>query len=102
MTAGAFDPVIHPPARLQIMAMLVEVQDLEFAVLRDRTKVSDSVLSKHLSALVDAGHVRLRKGAALGRVRTWAAATRTGRAAFAGHVTALKALAGLVDRMAAE
>ena len=102
MTSGSFDPVIHPPARLQIMAMLVEVQDVEFAVLRDRTKVSDSVLSKHLSALVEAGYVRLRKEPSHGRVRTWASATRGGRAAFAGHVAALKMLAGLVDRMAAE
>ncbi len=100
--AGEFDPVIHPPVRLQIMAMLVEVQDVEFAVLRDRTNVSDSVLSKHLAALVEAAHVRLRKEASQGRVRTWAAATRTGRTAFASHVTALKTLAGLVDRMAAE
>ena len=102
MTTDIFDPVIHPPVRLQIMAMLVEVQDAEFAVLRDRTKVSDSVLSKHLSALVEAGHVRLRKEPSQGRVRTWASATRSGRAAFAGHVAALKRLAGLVDRMAAE
>ncbi|WP_375395045.1 transcriptional regulator [uncultured Sphingomonas sp.] len=102
MTTGAFDPVIHPPVRLQIMAMLVEVQDAEYALLRGRTKVSDSVLSKHLAALVEAGHVRLRKESSLGRVRTWAGATRAGRSAFAAHVLALKALAGLIDRMAAE
>ena len=102
MTTDSFDPVIHPPVRLQIMAMLVEVQDVEFAMLRDRTRVSDSVLSKHLSALVEAGHVRLRKELSQGRMRTWASATRRGRGAFAGHVAALKRLAGLVDRMAAE
>ena len=102
MTAGKFDPVIHPPVRLQIMAMLVEVQDAEFAVLRDQTKVSDSLLSKHLAALVEAGHVKLRKEPSKGRVRTWASATRGGRSAFAGHVAALRALAGIVDRMAAE
>lgn len=102
MNAANFDPIIHPPARLQIMAMLVEVQDAEFALLRDRTKVSDSVLSKHLSALAEAEFVKLRKDVAQGRMRTWVAATRKGRTAFADHVAALKVLAGLVDRMAAE
>lgn len=97
-----FDPVIHPPARLQIMAVLTEVQDAEFALLRTTTGVSDSVLSKHLGALVEAGYVALRKGPSDGRSRTWAAATRGGRKAFAAHVAALTALANLTHRIAAE
>lgn len=97
-----FDAVIHPPARLQIMAVLTEVQDAEFALLRTTTAVSDSVLSKHLGALVDAGYVTLRKAASEGRSRTWASATRAGRKAFAAHVAALTALARLTDRIAAE
>ncbi len=97
-----FDAVIHPPVRLQIMAVLTEVQDAEFALLRQTTGVSDSVLSKHLGALVDAGYVGLRKSPSDGRVRTWAAATRAGRKAFAAHVAALTALARLTERIAAE
>lgn len=97
-----FDAVIHPPARLQIMAVLTEVQDAEFALLRSTTGVSDSVLSKHLSALVEAGYVALRKAASDGRSRTWASATRAGRKAFASHVAALTALAKVADRVAAE
>lgn len=97
-----FDPVIHPPARLQIMAVLTEVHDAEFALLRDTAAVSDSVLSKHLGALVEAGYVSLRKAPSEGRSRTWASATRAGRKAFAAHVAALTALARVTDRMAAE
>ena len=92
-----FDPVIHPPARLQIMAVLATVQDAEFAMLRKTADISDSVLSKHLSALADAGYVRLRKAAQDGRQRTWASITRAGRAAFRGHVAALQTLAGVAD-----
>lgn len=99
---SGFDAVIHPPARLQIMAVLTEVQDAEFALLRSTTGVSDSVLSKHLGALVEAGYVRLRKAPADGRVRTWVAATRQGRKAFATHVAALTALARLTAPIAAE
>jgi DNA-binding MarR family transcriptional regulator len=101
-TSSGFDPVIHAPARLQIMAVLGGVQDAEFSLLRETTQVSDSVLSKHLAALAEAGYVRLRKAAQGGRQRTWASLTRDGRRAFASHVKALQALAQITDRMAAE
>lgn len=89
----ALDMVLHPPARLQIAAVLGKVSDMEFATLRDIVEVSDSVLSKHLAALVDAGYVALRKAAVDGRQRTWASLTGAGRKAFGGHVAALQALA---------
>ena len=100
--AGRFDPAIHPPARLQIMAVLAGVQDAEFAILRDTAGVSDSVMSKHLGALAVEGYVTIRKAALDGRQRTWAALTREGRRALREHVRALEALAATVDRMAAE
>ncbi len=83
------DTILHPPARLQIAALLARVQEAEFATLRDLVEVSDSVLSKHLSALKEAGYVDLRKAALDGRQRTWASLTRTGRQAFASHLAAL-------------
>ncbi len=92
-----FDPVIHAPARLQIMAVLAGVQDAEFAMLRTTADVSDSVLSKHLAALNEAGYVRLRKAALDGRQRTWVSLTRAGRTAFRDHVAALTALARVAD-----
>lgn len=102
MSGPALDPVIHAPARLQIAALLAAVTDAEFATVRDAVGVSDSVLSKHLSALSEAGYVRLRKAALDGRQRTWASLTREGRRAFAAHVQALQALAATAQRMAAE
>jgi DNA-binding MarR family transcriptional regulator len=99
---GVFDPVIHAPARLQIMAVLAGVHDAEFSLLRETAQVSDSVLSKHLSQLAEAGYVHLRKAAQAGRQRTWASLTGAGRKAFAAHVKALQALAQITDRMAAE
>lgn len=87
-----FDPILHPPARLQIAAVLANVSDAEFAKLRELVGISDSVLSKHLAVLAEAGHISLRKAASDGRQRTWAALTRTGRAAFKRHVAALHAI----------
>ena len=100
--SGALAPVIHPPARLQIAALLAAVDDAEFATVRDAVGVSDSVLSKHLATLQEAGYVKLRKAALGGRQRTWMSLTRQGRRAFKAHVEALQALAGVAERLAAE
>lgn len=81
--------------------MLVETREVEFALLRTATGVSDSVLSKHLSALAETGLVTLRKAASGGRVRTWVAATRAGRVAFREHVAALQEMVAVAARMAA-
>jgi DNA-binding MarR family transcriptional regulator len=91
-----FDAVLHPPARLQIAAVLAQAQEAEFALLKDITGASDSVMSKHLSALADAGYVNLRKAASGGRQRTWASLTSSGRSAFRSHVEALESLAASI------
>lgn len=90
-----FDPVIHAPGRLQICAILSGVDDAEFAMIRDAIKVSDSVLSKHLKQLEEAGYVALTKAPFDGRQRTWLSLTGQGRRAFAAHVAELNRLASL-------
>ncbi|RIV85756.1 transcriptional regulator [Aurantiacibacter zhengii] len=100
MTA-AIDPVLHPPARLQIAAALARVDDIEFATLREILDVSDSVLSKHLAAMADAGYVQLRKAKSEGRQRTWAAFTKAGAKAFKAHMAALQELAAAAQQAAA-
>ncbi|MGZ2411988.1 DNA-binding MarR family transcriptional regulator [Sphingomonas sp. F9_3S_D5_B_2] len=97
-----FDAVLHPPARLQIAAVLAQAQEAEFALLKNITGASDSVMSKHLSAMADAGYVSLRKAASDGRQRTWASLTSAGRHAFRDHVKALEGLAAAVASEAME
>lgn len=92
MTVEGIDLLLHAPARLQIAALLAKVTEMEFAKLRALVKVSDSVLSKHLAALSDAGYVALRKAAEGGRQRTWASLTRAGTRALDRHVAALRAI----------
>ena len=89
---GSLDTVLHPPARLKIAAVLSRVDEVEFATLREIVDVSDSVLSKHLSALGEAGYVALRKAPVDGRQRTSASLTASGRKAFRAHAAALQAL----------
>ena len=97
MTAVAphFDAVIHPPPRLQICGLLAAVDLMEFAAVRDRVGVSDSVLSKHVKHLEEAGYVAVRKATVASRQRTSLSLTREGRRAFDAHVAELRRIAGL-------
>lgn len=92
MSQFPLDSVIHAPNRLQICAFLMPLEDAEFKVLREELGVSESVLSKHISRLVEAGYVQIRKGVVNGRQHKWAYLTPSGRRAFAHHVAALQAI----------
>jgi len=95
LSAGPrFDAVIHAPNRLQVCAMLAAVEEADFTVLREALGVSDSVLSKHLKVLEDAGYLVLKKSTVASRVRTRAALTPIGRQAYTGHVAELQRLIG--------
>ncbi|MGC1208444.1 MAG: transcriptional regulator [Ornithinimicrobium sp.] len=88
-----FDEVIHAPLRLRICTHLGAVANAEFAALRQDLEVADSVLSKHLKTLSDAGYVKITKARPkAGRPVTWAALTPTGKRALTNHIAALRAL----------
>ena len=91
------DTHIHAPVRLRLMTMMTAVSEVEFATLREELAVSDSVLSKHLSALSEVGYVRSRKGVHRGRRTTWIALTLTGRRALHDHVAALREIIASVE-----
>ncbi|WP_371502715.1 transcriptional regulator [Kitasatospora sp. NBC_00374] len=84
------DANLHAPARLRLMTMLTAVSEAEFSTIRDSLDVSDSVLSKHVGALVSLGYVRSHKGVHGGRRTTWISLTAPGRAALSAHVAALR------------
>lgn len=91
MTEPQFDEIVHAPQRLRILAMLDAISgEVEFAALRDALGVADSVVSKHLKVLTEAGYVSVHKAAALGRRRTWVKLTGRGSDAYAAHVAALR------------
>jgi acetyl-CoA carboxylase carboxyl transferase alpha subunit len=71
------------------------IDEMEFGTLRDLLGVADSVMSKHLKTLEEAGYVSSSKQKAreTGRPRTWVKLTRSGRIALLGHVAQLRQLA---------
>lgn len=91
------DPLIHAPTRLQLVTTLSAVSEAEFATVRTALDVSDSVLSKHVSALVEAGYLHSRKGVHAGRRTTWVGLTPAGRKALHEHVAAVRRLIDAVE-----
>ena len=83
------DEAIHAPVRLSIMAALAAADRADFRYLRELIEDSDSLLSKHMTLLEDAGYVAVTKGYHGKRPRTWYTLTRTGRAAFNAYLAAL-------------
>lgn len=100
MSEAAFDELIHAPLRLQICAMLSPVRSLPFSDIRDGLEISDSVLSKHLSALAEAGYVEVSRVRVDARSRRQVTLTKPGRAALRGHLAALQAIAAAAEPIA--
>ena len=92
-----FNEIIHVPTRLRICALLAGAGEAEFGVVRDALVLSDSVLSKHLKVLEQAGFIGLRKGTVNTRTRTWVHLTKAGQKAFKAHVDELRKLAASAD-----
>lgn len=89
-TPARFDELIHPSTRLSIVALLAAADWAEFAFVRDRLGLSDSALSKQLSILEEAGYIRIERPVSDRRRRVRTRLTPAGRAAFDGHVAALR------------
>jgi DNA-binding MarR family transcriptional regulator len=88
------DEIIHAPVRLSIVAALAAAQRADFRFLRDTIEVSDSLLSKHITTLEEAGYVRVEKGFVGKRARTWLSLTERGRQAFDEYVSVLQKITG--------
>ena len=87
------DDLLGHSVRFSIVAMLDAAEKAEFSFVRDNVEVSDSVLSKQVSALEQAGYVKVTKGFVGKRPRTWLSLTRDGRRRFDRHISALRQIA---------
>jgi DNA-binding MarR family transcriptional regulator len=92
-----FDTTIHAPNRLRICALLNTAGEAEFGLVQQQLDVSASVLSKHVTVLMEAGYVEQRKAVRDTRQRVWLRLTRRGRDAYQAHLAALRAIVGPSD-----
>jgi DNA-binding MarR family transcriptional regulator len=95
MTAEALDPLIHVPARLQIMAALgtlPEGDQLSFTRLQDMLELTPGNLITHLRKLQEAGYVATSKTGSGPASRTSVALSDDGRRALDIYATTLRGL----------
>ncbi|MGD0981545.1 MAG: transcriptional regulator [Solirubrobacteraceae bacterium] len=95
MTVDALDPLIHVPARLQIMATLAALPDgdaLSFTRLGDMIGLTPGNLITHLRKLEDAAYLTSDKTGNGPASRTSVALTNQGRAALDNYTETLRSL----------
>jgi DNA-binding MarR family transcriptional regulator len=88
------EPELNNPTRLGIVSSLQNREKAEFKLLRDSLGVSDSVLSRHITALEKTGMIAVKKGYVGKRPRTWVSITAEGQRRLDVHIQALRELAG--------
>jgi DNA-binding MarR family transcriptional regulator len=92
--AVQLDDVVHQRVRLGILCVLGEIDRAEFTYLRQLLELSDGNLARHLSVLVDAGHVAITKERPRSRTRTWVAITPVGKRALRDEIESLERIIG--------
>jgi len=95
MTLDTLDPLIHVPARLQIMATLAALPDgdaLSFTRLQDMIGLTAGNLITHLRKLEDADYLTSEKTGSGPASRTSMALTNRGRAALDEYTKRLRTM----------
>ena len=86
------DPVLHQPARTQIVAFLSARGEASFTDLKRALGATDGNLGAHLGRLVEAGYAESRDAPTQGRGQTVFRLTAAGRGALEQYVQRLSAL----------
>ena len=97
MTLDVLDPLIHVPARLQIVATLAALPEgdaLSFTTLQEMIGLTPGNLITHLRKLEDADYLNTDKTGNGPASRTSVALTHRGRAALEAYTATLR---GLLD-----
>lgn len=86
------DPLIHAPARLNIMMLLYVVESLDYVFLKNQTGLSWGNLATHLGKLDDAGYIEIKKGYQGKKPHSMIQLTAPGRSAFQAYKKAFQQL----------
>lgn len=86
------DPMLHQPARTQLVAYLAGRGEATFSEFKRLLGLTDGNLDAHLKKLVDAGYLTLRKEVGSGRPQTVFSLTSKGREALAAYISQLAIL----------
>ena len=89
----ALQSVFHEPSRMAIVSELsAHTGGLSFAELKERCRLTDGNLSRHLAALDKARAVRIKKSFVGAKPRTTISLSEKGRREFLEYLSALEAV----------
>lgn len=91
----ALDPLLHQPARTQLVAYLSGRGESTFSELKRVLGVTDGNLGAHLAKLVEAGYVSTAESSQGARPQTVYTLAPAGRVALTEYVARLSALMAL-------
>jgi len=92
------DDVVHQRVRLGVLTIVNEARRVEFQFIQETMGLTAGNLSQHVRVLEEAGLVKVTKGSAGRRPRTWVSVTRMGRTALLVEVDSLRSLVERVER----
>jgi DNA-binding PadR family transcriptional regulator len=92
-----FDPVLHSPARLTIVAILATLREADFLFLLNETELSKGNLSVHLRKLEEPGYVEIEKTYRGKIPLTLCRLTDQGHAAFAQYREQMRRFVDLTE-----
>ena len=84
------DPVIHAPARLAVLSILISVESADFAYLKESTGATDGNLSTHLTKLEESGYISIKKAFKGKKPHSTCTITKKGRKAFEKYIENLE------------
>ncbi|MDM7925714.1 MAG: transcriptional regulator [bacterium] len=84
------DPIVHAPARLAILSILISAESAGFNYLKEALDATDGNLSTHLSRLEAAGLITIEKTFEGKKPSTRCVITQKGRRAFLKHLDRLE------------
>jgi DNA-binding MarR family transcriptional regulator len=92
-SVDAIDRLFHEPSRMAILSVLCAARGgVSFTELRDRCRLTDGNLSRHIKTLEDAGVVRCTKAFVNDKPRTTVFLTAAGSKRFQAYLDALTAV----------
>ncbi len=84
------NPLLHSQLRLAIMSILMNVDEVDFVYLKEKTESTAGNLSVQLDKLSTAGYIAVNKGFVGKKPRTVCTITDIGRKAFEEYVDDLR------------
>lgn len=84
------DPILHSQLRLAVISLLMQQQEAEFTLIRERTNATAGNLSVQINKLREAGYIEVHKQFHNNYPQTVCRITSIGEAAFHKYVSALQ------------